>query len=146
MTSQVPEPAALEAMMRGALDKVQQVRAASDESDESGPDLGVTAAIGMLAESVLSVLTFLSYGSQQPVDPQPAIGPIFVIAETVERARRVARGVPGHMALSLSSIRDGAGRGFARVSAILVDPAIWPLPDDVAEQLAPYGAEISQFR
>lgn len=86
MTSQVPEPDAFkarvrlnpEAVMSSALDKAQQVRAAADGS---GSDLGMAESIGMLAESLLSVLTFLGYGPVSEPKVGPAPGPDGVVCD-----------------------------------------------------------------
>lgn len=73
-----------------------------------------------------------------------------VIGATVPDARRLADKMGGRVIpLSPRSIRQGAARGLAHVTDILVAASQWPLPTDVAAQLEPYviahGARVTRI-
>lgn len=156
----IPGPDALraqgidsEAMMRGALEDVQRVRAAA----AGGPDLTVTEAVNLLARASEAILTFLGHGPESSDDRDVtdeaanAAAGIFqkttvVVAARADRALDLASLVAGPaVGLSPRSIRFGAGCGLGDVSTILVDDSAWPLDEDIRKLLEPYGAEIRRF-
>lgn len=64
-----------------------------------------------------------------------------VIAKTVDRARTIVRELPvsDAYATSVRSIKHYSScRGLATVDKIIVDDPIWPLDDDVLEELMPF--------
>lgn len=71
--------------------------------------------------------------------PGTAWGTRVVIARTVEQARTIAKGLAQSGAVALSPrsiIKDGGGRGLI-ISEVLVDESVWPLDNEVLENIMP---------
>ncbi len=67
----------------------------------------------------------------------PSAGKVMVIADTLERARSIGKGLGARLHASPRSIQHHcAARGFV-IDMVLVDDSAWPLSDEVRAELEP---------